>query len=127
MPAAAQPTHCPDCRRPVFPRRQSRTGRANDVIKGKVQAVLSDGTCNTCYVKRRGWSRPTRAKSKQAQPEIQMLPPRFTPEQISDYEVERCRERFEAYVSNRRRRGIPEDGMPVERLDNGGAFHMDVS
>ena len=112
--------------RPVFPRRQPRTGKTNPKVPGKVQAVLQDGTCNACYNFLRGWSKPSRAKSKQAMPEIEMLPPRFTIEEVRAEELARCINRLDAYVSGRRRRGIPEDGMPVEQLDNGGAFLQDV-
>lgn len=116
---------CPQCHRPTTPRRNGE-GAPNKPEPGTVLATLANGTCFACYNRIRGWVRPRRSKSITFAPEIEYLPPRFTPEQVKEQEAAGDRRWLDRYVSDRRRRGVNVLGASTRTLYNGGAYLQDV-
>lgn len=102
---------CPDCERPTFrPERiVSRDGRNYEPIpEGFLWAIDKTGHCTTCWRGKNGRTYPHRDEYK---------PP---------FDLGRARSARERFEARRRARGVPEDGLPAERLVKPGLFLAEV-
>lgn len=108
QPEVRELKRCPFCNRVT--QRRNRKGELNPppMYPGIPIAVVNEGTCDRCYKLNR------KLYGNARRPELTAA------------EVEALKQSVDRYVSKRRARGIPEEGVPVESLEHGGKFLMEV-
>lgn len=131
------PKQCGGCKRITWPRSRMvnkpmpRPDWAKE--RGDVVAALTDGTCARCY-------EPTTRQDKSpvftVAADGRPLPPKpFKPRatlpkrrKFTQEQIDKCRADLQLMFAERRARGIPEEGQPVEdwAAGNGGLYHFEV-
>lgn len=100
-------TTCPHCERPTFwvarPRNQNKRSRTPKP-EGYLSAVLADGSCTTCWRERNNVIRPSQASGVVIHANTFRTP-------MTDAEMEIARRALARMALNRRRRGIPPEGV----------------
>lgn len=103
---------CPGCDRPSFyPRRNGNL--RSPIPNGYLSAVTADGTCTRCWRLKTGKTRPTVKGLDGARGAM-------IRRVMTDDEIEAARRGLARMAENRRRRGIPADGLDPERIQRRG-------
>lgn len=137
----AWPKQCPSCHRHTWP----RTRMVNKPVpmpdwakaRGDVQASLIDGTCSRCYtpsarrdaplvatVAANGHPLPPKPiRTGERRPAAKLPKHKLTDEEITDLRL-----RLMGMMSDRRARGVPIEGLPVEdwARGNGGLYASEI-
>lgn len=111
---------CPGCGRPT---RRKGSPRMNDDMR-RPQAVLADGTCTPCWVRKKGvdpkafydGKRGNRGENK------------YRPAPLTEEDIHRLRAKLRDMECDRLARGVPPEGMDTKdwSFGNGGLYSWEV-
>lgn len=116
---------CPDCMRETVyvtvPEREGLSGKEENRKPGTLRAANREGLCTTCLRVRKGY----RPHGQVRFPGRNRLIKTST---MTDEECESVREKLTIMELDRRARGVPENGVPVEdwARGNGGLYSWQV-
>ena len=124
---------CPrGCGRLTYPRRRvlgtyRLTPEQEALVKRlrAFQCVLVDGTCQMCWMALHGYGRGGPGRENDPR-HYKKYPPGYTPP-ATEADLAKARVLIGKYWEDRRRRGIPEEGLSVDTLVRPGLFCKDVA